>query len=107
MDLARESALMRVNRNGVRSFNPCFSGSCSRISMVCGKLSDGRSFNPCFSGSCSRIDYISIDDEMLDNSFNPCFSGSCSRINRLLGRRFHTVQEPVSILVLEPIRKVE
>ena len=85
-------------------FNPCFSGSCSRISQGVMRLGRLESFNPCFSGSCSRIserfqrvndgynvsilvlvDLAHESGSTLDRateiaSFNPCFSGSCSRI---------------------------
>ncbi|WP_455709824.1 hypothetical protein, partial [Methanosarcina mazei] len=53
-------------------------------------------FNPCFSGSCSRI-FAVVDWEGIIDGFNPCFSGSCSRIldhERAQGLRL------VSILVL-------
>ena len=87
------------------SFNPCFSGSCSRI-VINGVILDNIAdcFNPCFSGSCSRIcgfaqvhkvtkvsilvlvdlaheypDYF-FDIKKRYRGFNPCFSGSCSRI---------------------------
>ncbi|AAM33061.1 hypothetical protein MM_3365 [Methanosarcina mazei Go1] len=39
----------------------------------------GYGFNPCFSGSCSRITK-GTDYKTFCESFNPCFSGSCSRI---------------------------
>ena len=49
------------------------------------------SFNPCFSGSCSRIQKFSR--KLMDLvCFNPCFSGSCSRIRRSCPRRAHTVR---------------
>ncbi len=104
VDLARELCPTTVtfSRN---CFNPCFSGSCSRISLKAAGYSDAESFNPCFSGSCSRILellghnpqavcvsilvlvdlarelYIALKSQILECSFNPCFSGSCSRIN--------------------------
>ena len=55
------------------------------------------SFNPCFSGSCSRI--VKINEiQALWKSFNPCFSGSCSRIVTIADAL--AIEIPVSILVL-------
>ncbi|AAM33060.1 hypothetical protein MM_3364 [Methanosarcina mazei Go1] len=40
-------------------FNPCFSGSCSRIWFWLARLIYNPScFNPCFSGSCSRMFFL-------------------------------------------------
>ncbi|AKB55640.1 hypothetical protein MSBRM_2642 [Methanosarcina barkeri MS] len=56
VDLAHEFRLSIENNRACLSFNPCFSGSCSRIFWQCSLLhTQGSSFNPCFSGSCSRI----------------------------------------------------
>ncbi len=55
------------------------------------------SFNPCFSGSCSRI-YTCVSLLHYTYSFNPCFSGSCSRMRLLL--RCLLLSHCVSILVL-------
>ena len=87
----------------LRRFNPCFSGSCSRILMPFQPM-QRTGFNPCFSGSCSRMNcstwwyenrksvsilvLVDLAHEFLQIScshlfhcgFNPCFSGSCSRI---------------------------
>ena len=97
------------------SFNPCFSGSCSRMKMSAKEAFRRERFNPCFSGSCSRM--IHLEGQMaprLDVSilvlvdlaheqrlkalslngmvrFNPCFSGSCSRIPRQKSLPFERV----------------
>ena len=88
-------------RNG---FNPCFNGSCSRISPASSIFKAQSGFNPCFNGSCSRMPLLRhpfsrhnrvsilvlmdlareceykwlIRDQKM--SFNPCFNGSCSRM---------------------------
>ncbi len=61
-------------------FNPCFSGSCSRMNLNVLKQNFRICFNPCFSGSCSRILLLhQLHFSII--SFNPCFSGSCSRMH--------------------------
>ena len=80
MDLALESGKTLFLSKTTKSFNPCFNGSCSRISyrekrnceqsivsilvlmdlaLECPhlwkKLTGNDCFNPCFNGSCSRI----------------------------------------------------
>ncbi len=79
VDLAHElkKSLEKVSRSSC--FNPCFSGSCSRIRQLRKRKRIRKSFNPCFSGSCSRM-ISSAGSAMTAASFNPCFSGSCSRI---------------------------
>ena len=104
----------------MRGFNPCFSGSCSRIIGITITPTHRISFNPCFSGSCSRILFLltyllllfSVSILVLVDlahesfpfvitphtpSFNPCFSGSCSRIHMDLPNKR---RRQVSILVL-------
>ncbi len=109
VDLAHESYRFPVlSCNSHWGFNPCFSGSCSRIIYTPRGNPRGSPvsilvlvdlahelftvhispaffvrFNPCFSGSCSRIK-LDLEPYTVDDwSFNPCFSGSCSRINSL------------------------
>ena len=79
VDLAHEYNTNYAIYPHERCFNPCFSGSCSRITSTKNLCPWKSGFNPCFSGSCSRILDISRFFQAL-LSFNPCFSGSCSRI---------------------------
>ena len=44
-----------------------------------GRVGAEDSFNPCFSGSCIRMSF-KVHRGVVDISFNPCFSGSCIRI---------------------------
>ena len=103
VDLAHEF-WRRKESEGRACFNPCFSGSCSRIlptdfsgynlfkfqslfqwilltnyDLFETYKTKYSSFNPCFSGSCSRIQLMNAEMEDIV-CFNPCFSGSCSRI---------------------------
>ena len=55
VDLARELSIGSPYIGLEIGFNPCFSGSCSRIKYLVRNKSILRGFNPCFSGSCSRI----------------------------------------------------
>ena len=103
-------------------FNPCFSGSCIRISLSRFEKAYTGGFNPCFSGSCIRILTLwaeQTSQELVSilvlvdlafefgimgritahiMSFNPCFSGSCIRIR--IPVQAHGCIHPVSILVL-------
>ena len=104
VDLAHEFADARTRYFFTTCFNPCFSGSCSRISTKTPASMILSCFNPCFSGSCSRIprredrsikqccvsilvlvdlahEYcLKLASSFARNCFNPCFSGSCSRM---------------------------
>ena len=71
-------------------FNPCFSGSCSRICLNCITPPLSMPFQSLF----QWILLANLDTETLYGyaklSFNPCFSGSCSRILWLT--RYHTTK---------------
>ena len=94
-----------ISRSIAPSFNPCYSGSNSkiigqithawnvtRVSIlviveVTLKSLDGvkqatniQSFNPCYSGSNSKIAEIKLTLNGKDG-FNPCYSGSNSKIS--------------------------
>ncbi len=64
------------------SFNPCFSGSCSRITQKNYEKHIGRQFQSLFQWilltNCHQIIY----PRCRQCCFNPCFSGSCSRMIR-------------------------
>ena|GEM_PF-1000671 len=60
VDLAFEYILDAVPTGTTRCFNPCFSGSCIRITKNQEQAFVSQSFNPCFSGSCIRIRTLCI-----------------------------------------------
>ena len=108
VDLAHEYSQISSVKIILYGFNPCFSGSCSRILEAFQEYPTARcSFNPCFSGSCSRIHHCNPESIMVQNvsilvlvdlahefleavdskgsgGFNPCFSGSCSRMSGII-----------------------
>ena len=86
VDLAHEYWHQPCEVRVLPSFNPCFSGSCSRMGFQVMIESRKKGFNPCFSGSCSRIGKL-MGYAIVFVSFNPCFSGSCSRIKKLAKKR--------------------
>ena len=56
MDLALELSYYNSYNVAITSFNPCFNGSCSRISPTAPSgFDEKKGFNPCFNGSCSRM----------------------------------------------------
>ena len=96
VDLAHEFEFRTIEEFIFQRFNPCFSGSCSRILL-------SRTLQLCTRVSILVLVDLAHECESLVYttdiiSFNPCFSGSCSRIRRLgySGKWKHVV----SILVL-------
>ena len=79
------------------SFNPCFRGSCSRISILGIRIVEGEE---------SILVLVDLARESCNDCtekdqkvrFNPCFSGSCSRISNLT--MLPWTRKKVSILVL-------
>ena len=65
MDLAHELIVQELLLEFLMCFNPCFSGSCSRIQNKINDTNLNRRFNPCFSGSCSRITKDMYDNRIV------------------------------------------
>ncbi len=64
------------------SFNPCFSGSCSRIKQKTDNLRTYFQFQSLFQWILLANVLKTRRFRFSGWSFNPCFSGSCSRISR-------------------------
>ena len=122
VDLAHESVFLALSNNPILRFNPCFSGSCSRIGLR-GKLPSGKCavsilvlvdlahecqpYRVIYPKKCVSIlvlvdlahEFWHFGQTSVEKiCFNPCFSGSCSRIDIPTIRLPNTIG--VSILVL-------
>ena len=97
VDLAHESVILFTVRFSPPSFNPCFSGSCSRMRK---RTPDDTKRTPV--SILVLVDLAHEFDEYINllfyMCFNPCFSGSCSRMRCNNASNYYSTG--VSILVL-------